>query len=47
MPDVVQNQNLPTGNGQAVTTPGVLKMNDLASAQDSCKNAFLNLNFTA
>jgi hypothetical protein len=47
MPDVAENQDLPTGNGQTVTTPGALKLNDLASAQDSCKNAFLNLNFTS
>ena len=47
MPDVVANQDVGNGNGQAVTASGTLKMNDLSSSQDACKNANLTLNFTA
>jgi hypothetical protein len=44
MADVVENQDL-AGNasGVAATNGGTLKMNNLASAQDSCKNANLYL----
>jgi hypothetical protein len=45
--DVVANQDLANGNGQAVTATGTLKMNDLSSSQDACKNANLTLNFTS
>ena len=34
-------------SGQSVTATGTLKMNDLSSSQDSCKNANLTLNFTS
>jgi len=47
MADVVANQDVPTGNGQTVTTTGTLTMNNLASSQDSCKNANLLLNLTS
>jgi hypothetical protein len=47
MADVPANQDFGNGNGQAVTATGTLKMNDLSSPQDSCKNANLTLNFTA
>ena len=47
MADVVSNEDFGNGNGQAVTATGTLKMNDLSSSQDSCKNANLTLNFTA
>jgi hypothetical protein len=47
MPDVVSNQDFGNGNGQSVTATGSLKMNDLASNQDACKNANLTLNFTS
>lgn len=44
MADVVENQDVAGGaSGTAVTNPGTLKMNNLASAQDSCKNANLYL----
>jgi hypothetical protein len=44
MADVVENQDL-AGNasGAAATNGGTLKMNNLNSAQDSCKNASLYL----
>ncbi len=47
MPDVVSSQDLASGSGQTVTATGSLKMNDLATSQDSCKNANLTLNFTS
>ena len=47
MPDVVSNQDFGNGNGQTVTATGSLKMNDLNSSQDACKNANLTLNFTS
>ncbi len=47
MPDVVSGQDFGNGNGQSVTATGSLKMNDLASNQDSCENANLTLNFTS
>jgi len=47
MPDVVENQDVGNGNGQAVTNAGTLKMNDLASSQNACENANLTLNLTS
>jgi hypothetical protein len=47
MPDVVSGQDFGNGNGQSVAATGSLKMNDLASNQDSCENANLTLNFTS
>jgi hypothetical protein len=47
MPDVAANQDLASGNGQSVTATGSLKMNDLATSQDACKNVNLLLNFTS
>jgi hypothetical protein len=47
MPDVVENQEVAAGNGQTVSTPGSLTMNDLSTSQDSCKSANLLLNFTS
>jgi hypothetical protein len=47
MADVVSNQDVANGNGQTVTATGTLAMNDLASAQDACKNANLTLGFTS
>lgn len=47
MPDVVSNQDVAPGSGQAVTATGTLKLNDLPSSQDTCKNAYLLLNFTS
>jgi hypothetical protein len=47
MPDVVSNQDISPGTGQPVTLTGTLTMNDLATSQDSCKNANLLLNLTS
>ena len=47
MPDVVSNQDLPSGNGQSVSATGTLTMNDLSSNQDACKSVNLLLNFTS
>jgi hypothetical protein len=47
MPDVVSNQDVGPGSGQTVSATGTLKLNDLASNQDACKNAYLLLNFTS
>jgi hypothetical protein len=47
MADVVSNQDFPGGSGQTVTATGTLTMNNLASSQDSCKNANLLLNLTS
>jgi hypothetical protein len=44
MADVAENQDIAgSANGVAATNAGTLKMNNLASAQDSCKNANLYL----
>jgi hypothetical protein len=47
MADIVANQDFPNGSGQAVTATGTLTMNNLASSQDTCKNASLLLNLTS
>lgn len=47
MADVVSNQDFGNGSGQSVTATGTLKMNDLSTSQDACKNANLTLNFTS
>ena len=47
MPDVVADQQVASGNGQAVTATGTLTMNNLSSSQDSCQSANLTLNFTS
>lgn len=47
MADVVSNQDLASGNGQSVSATGTLKLNDLSTSQDSCKNVNLLLNFTS
>lgn len=47
MADVVSNQDFGNGSGQSVTATGTLKMNDLSTNQDACKNANLTLNFTS
>jgi hypothetical protein len=44
MADVVENQDIAgSSSGVAVTNGGTLKLNNLSSAQDSCKNASLYL----
>lgn len=47
MADVVENQDLPSGNGTALTNSGTLQMNDLPSSQNQCKNVNLYLQFTS
>jgi hypothetical protein len=47
MADVVSNQDFASGSGQSITATGTLTMNNLASSQDSCKNAYLLLNLTS
>ena len=47
MADVAANQDLPAGSGTTVITGGTLKINNLSSSQDACKNANLLLNFTS
>jgi len=47
MPDVVENQQVANGNGQALTVNGTLTMNNLSSSQNTCQNANLTLNFTS
>jgi len=47
MADVVENQDLPSGSGIALTNNGTLTMNDLSSSQNQCKNANLYLQFTS
>ena len=47
MPDVVANEDVPAGSGYIVTHTGTLTMNNLSAPQDTCKNAFLNLNLTS
>jgi hypothetical protein len=47
MPDVVANQDVPTGNGQTITATGTITMNDLNASQNTCKSASLTVNFTS
>ena len=47
MADVTANQDIAPGNGHTVTSTGTLTMNNLASSQDSCKNANLLLSLTS
>ena len=47
MQNVVANQDLPSGNNQAVTQTGTFTMNNLNSSQNSCQGANLYLTFSA
>jgi hypothetical protein len=47
MADVAVNHDYAAGNGQSVTPTGTLQMNNLNASQDTCKNAFLELNLTS
>jgi hypothetical protein len=47
MPDVTANQNVPSGNGQALTATGTLSMNETGVNQDACQGATLTLNLTS
>ena len=47
MADVTVDHDFATGTGQTVTPTGTLVMNDLAASQNTCENAYLNLNLTS
>jgi hypothetical protein len=47
MPDVVANQDVPSGNGTAITATGTLSMANTNVSQDNCKNAAVTLNLTS
>jgi hypothetical protein len=47
MADVAANQEVAAGSAQSITATGTLKMNDLSTSQDLCKNANLLLSFTS
>lgn len=47
LPDVVANQSISPGNGQAVTATGTLTMRDTGVSQDACQGATLTLNLTS
>lgn len=47
MADVTVDHDFPTGTGLTVTPTGTLVMNDLSASQNTCENAYLNLNLTS
>jgi hypothetical protein len=48
MPDVTENQDIPSGGPTNLTNGGTLTMaDDAANTQDGCKNAVLRLNLTS
>jgi hypothetical protein len=47
MPDVVANQDIPSGNGHAVSAEGTIAMNDTNVNQNACQGATLTLNLTS
>ncbi len=47
MPDVVANQDIPSGNGNPVTAEGTITMNDTHVNQNACQGATLTLNLTS
>jgi hypothetical protein len=48
MATVTENQDIPSGNGTALLSTGVLKLNnDTANNQDGCKSVFLTLHLTS
>jgi hypothetical protein len=48
MPDVTAAQDVPSGNGTAITATGTITLaDDTANTQDGCKNAVLRLNLTS
>lgn len=47
MLDVVANQDIPSGNGNAVTAQGTITMNDTNVNQNACQGATLTLNLTS
>lgn len=47
MADVVENQDLSSGSGIALTHSGALTMNDLSGSQNQCKNVNLYLQLTS
>ncbi|MDX6274828.1 MAG: hypothetical protein QOJ92_2038 [Frankiales bacterium] len=47
MATVTENQDIPSGNGTALTNSGELKLNNAAVSQDGCKSVFLTLHLTS
>jgi hypothetical protein len=47
MPNVTANQDVPAGNGTAITATGTLTFNNTAVSQDGCKNAPLTLHLSS
>jgi hypothetical protein len=47
MPDVVATQDVPAGNGTAITATGTLTLNNTSVSQDDCKNAPLTLHLSS
>lgn len=47
MPDVVANQNIPSGSGIVIGVSGTLTMANTAVVQDLCKDAELTLTFSS
>ena len=47
MADVTVNHDYAVGTGLTVTPTGTLVMNDLNASQNTCENAYLNLNLTS
>jgi len=47
MPTVTAHQDVPSGNGTAITATGTITMANTAVSQDACKNAPLTLHLTS
>ena len=47
MADVTVDNDFAPGTGETVTPTGSLVMNDLSASQNTCENAYLNLNLTS
>jgi hypothetical protein len=47
MPEVVANQDIPSGNGNPVTAQGTITMNETGVSQNACQGATLTLNLTS
>jgi hypothetical protein len=47
MPDVAAAQDVPAGNGTAITATGTLTLNNTSVSQDDCKNAPLTLHLSS
>lgn len=47
MPEVVVNQDVPSGNGNPITAQGTITMNETGVSQNACQGATLTLNLTS